>query len=418
MKLTLEQAIGLGLQNSSSLRTKMLTVASAGTDVQAAKSVRYTDVSMSVSYSHLFEQPESFGVYISAQDPVMVEINAQQSVYTFGKIKNGIALAEVGLQSARFDLDEEKRSLIMAIKRGFYGYILAREVLVVQEETFLNKQEALEIALMRFESGLGTELEVLSAESDVENFFPDVLSARNEVDFAILAVIDLLDLDVGEGEFDIVLLGELVPDYHTFKKSELIELALKNNYDVQQYNTGINAARIQQNLAAREKYPNIATYANYLVQSGFNSTTGKNKYTGKNSWSDLLTVGVAVQMPLSALFPWSSQHVNKKKSDFDLESLQTGLRSVEGGIKLAIQNLLLRLEEERAKILSGEKSVAVTKRFLEMSETSFANGLISSTDLKDAHLNLNTAQLGHLSAIFSYNLALYDLYDVIGVDHL
>jgi outer membrane protein TolC len=123
-------------------------------------------------------------------------------------------------------------------------------------------------------------------------------------------------------------------------------------------------------------------------------------------------------MPLSALFPWSSQNVNTKKSEFDLESLQTGLSSVEGGIRLAIQSLLLRLEEEKAKIMSGEKRVSVAKRFFEMSEKSFANGMISSTDLKDAQLNLNAAQLGHLSAIFNYNLALYDLYDAIGVDHL
>jgi outer membrane protein TolC len=248
LELTLEQAIGLGLMNSNSLKTKMFSVASAGADVQVAKSLRYTDVSMSVSYSHLFEQPkiEDAEIFLSAQDPVLIELNAQQSVYTFGKIKSGIALADEGLEGVKFDLEEEKRSLIMAIKRGFYGYILAREVLAVQEETLLNKQEALDIARMRFRAGLGTELEVLSAESDVENFFPEVLSARNEVDFAILAVMDLLEIDDGEGEYDIVLLGELVPDYHTFKKSELIEIALQNNYDIKQYKTGINAAEIQQ----------------------------------------------------------------------------------------------------------------------------------------------------------------------------
>jgi len=49
---------------------------------------------------------------------------------------------------------------------------------------------------------------------------------------------------------------------------------------------------------------------------------------------------------------------------------------------------------------------------------SFENGLISSTDLKDAQLNLNRAQLGYLSAIYNYNLALYDMYDAVGVDHM
>jgi outer membrane protein TolC len=414
LELTLEQAIGLGLKNSSGLKTKMLSLASAGADVQVARASRYTNVSLLTSYSHIFDQ----GMYVAAKDAVVADVSAQQPLYTFGKIITGINLAEEGLNRARIELEEEKRSLIMAIKRGFYGYILAREVLAVQEETLANKKEALDIARMRYDAGLGAEIEVLSAESDVENFLPEVISARNEVDFAILAVIDLLELGEVEGEYDIVLLGELEPEYHTFKKSDLVDLAKKNNFNLQQYRTGINAAKYQKDLASREKYPTIAGFANYSVQSGFDPETGENRFSGSNSWSDFLTVGVTVQMPLSGLFPWSAENAKVKKSEFDLESLQTGLSSVESGITLAIQNILLRLEEEKAKINSGGKRVELARKYLETSKKSFENGLISNTDFKDAQLNLNIAQLGYLSAIYNYNLALYDLYDAVGVDHM
>jgi len=418
IELTLEQAIGLGLKNSSALKTKMLALASAGADVQIARSSRYTDVSVSASYSHISDPPEMEGIYLAAKDDVTVGLSAQQPIYTFGKIKTGIKLAEEGLNRARLELEEEKRALIMAITRAFYGYILAREVLVVQEETLANKREALEVARKRFEAGLGAEIDVMSAESDVESFMPEVISARNEVDFAILAVKDLLEIGEEEGEYDIVLLGELSPDYRTFTKAELVELALENNFDLQQYRTGIHAAEYQNELAVREKYPTIAGFANYTVQSGYDPLTGESKFSGPDSWSDLLTVGVSVQMPLSALFPWSGENAQTKKTQFDLESLKTSLGSIEGGIKLAIQNLLLRLEKEKAKIRSGEKSVELARKYMETSKMSFENGLISSTELKDAQLNLNRAQLGYLSAIYNYNLALYDMYDAVGVDQM
>jgi len=174
INLTLEQAIGLGLKNSSTIRQKMLKMASAGADLQSAKAARYTDISASLSYSHLFEQPKmddtTFdlgqepmtipGMYLSAQDPIMLELSARQPVYTFGKIKTGIQLAEEGMSLARLALEEEKRSLIVKIKRAFYGYILAKEVVSVQEETLANKQEALDIAKKRYEAGLGSELDV------------------------------------------------------------------------------------------------------------------------------------------------------------------------------------------------------------------------------------------------------------------
>jgi len=193
---------------------------------------------------------------------------------------------------------------------------------------------------------------------------------------------------------------------------------MKNNYNILQYRSGINVAEYQKTLAGRAKYPTIAGFANYSVQSGYDSITGENRYTGKGSWTDLLTVGVGLQMPLSALFPWSGENAGAKKAKFDAENLTAGLGSIESGIRLSIQNILLSLEQENAKIASGKKRVEVARKFLATSKESYVNGLISNTRLKDAQLNLNAAQLGYLSAIYNYNMALYDLYDVIGVDRL
>jgi outer membrane protein len=416
LELTLEQAIGLGLKNSSGIKTKALAVASAAADVQSARSSHYTSVTASANYTHLSPPPSLEGFYLAAKDQVTAGLSAQQPIYSFGKINTGVSLSEEGLNAARLDLEEEKRSLIMAIKRAFYGYILARKVLSVQEETLANKQAALDIARKRFEAGLAAEISVASAESDLESFMPQVISARNQVDFAVLAVMDLLELGSQQGEYTIVLKGELVPEYRTFVKSDLVELAQKHNYNLLKYKTGISTAGYQKTLAERAKYPTIAGFADYTVQSGYNPNSGAGDFS--EPWSDLLTVGLSVQMPLSALFPWSGENAKVKKSEFDLEGLQTGLSSVKSGISLTIQNILLRLEEEKAKIASGEKSVELARKYLKISETSFENGLISSTDLKDAQLNLNSAQLGYLSAVYNYKLAVYDLYDAVGVDSL
>ena len=49
-----------------------------------------------------------------------------QSVYTFGKIKNGIKLAEEAVDQAALELAEESRKLVVLIKNAFYGYLLER----------------------------------------------------------------------------------------------------------------------------------------------------------------------------------------------------------------------------------------------------------------------------------------------------
>ncbi len=431
-RLTLEQAIGLGLENSPTIQRKMLSLVSARADIQKAKSAFYPSFSAVATYSHLFDETKSPdvtvdlgagpitipGTFILASDPIVLSADLNQPIYTFGRIKNGVRLAEEGLSLSQLDFEEAKRSLIVDIKRGFYGYILAKEVLKVQEETLQNKEEALEIARKRFEAGVGTELEVLSAESDVENFIPEVISARNKVEFALLAVIDLLGYEEEAEGLTIELIGELSPEYHHLDRKELINLATEQKFSIRQFETNISATEYQRNLMVREKRPTIAGFANYMVQSGFDTATGKNKYTGKDSWEDNLTVGLSFQMPLSALFPWSGENADVRKFEAELESLKTGLNSEQGDIRLNIDNILLRIEEEEAKISSGNKRVELAQKFLESSEKSFTNGLISPTELKDAQLNLNTAQLGYLSAIFNYQMALYDLYDAVGVDQL
>jgi len=428
--LTLEEAIGLGMKNSSTIRAKALAVASARSDVQSAKAAMYPGVSVSASWTHLFDQPktpdmtvdfsmgpvEIPGSYAGPSDPVSLSADITQSIYTFGRISDGLRLAEESLKIARLDLQEEKRSLIVKIQRAFYGYILAKEVVAVQNETLAQKRDALDIAKKRFNAGLCPDYEVLSAESDLESFKPEVISAENEVKFALLAVKDLLGIE-DEGDYDIELIGELKPEYREFDEKQIIEEAIDRSYSVQQIAAQINLADYTRSLKKREKRPTIGGFANYTVKSGYDSTTGENKYWGKDSWDGDLSVGILVQMQLSSLFPWSGENASEKKASFDLEALRTTKGSVESSIRLNIKNTLLKLEKEKAKIGSTLKGVELAEKLFESAQKRYENGLISNTELKDAQIRLNNAKLGYLQSVYNYKSAVFDLEDAVGVDH-
>jgi outer membrane protein TolC len=420
IELTLEEAIRLGLENSSDVKMAEYEALAAQTDVKAAKAGRYPDVGGSASYQHLFEQPQTAGFFLSAKDSVSFSLDAQQPIYTFGRISAGIDLADVGYERALINLESEKQTLVLNIKRAFQGYLLAREALDVQEETLQNKQDALEIARQRFEAGLGTRLDVLRAESDVAGFMPDLISARNQVDLAELTVLDLLDLEVQTEEYrdsgvDVVLVGDLEPRYHQFEIDRLLELAMAENYNLQEFRTGIEAAREELQLNKAQRLPSIAGFGNYSIDSGVNPMTGETDFS---DWSDLLTVGVSVQVPISELFPWSAENAAVDKSEYNIQSLNEGLQSITGSIRLGIRDALLRLEEQRSVITSSEKQVELAREVLATSEESYRNGLITSLELQDAQLNLQAAQLGYLRAVFNYNTVLYDLYDLVGVTEM
>lgn len=427
IRLTLDEAIDLGLLNSTTIKQKLLAVNAARAAVQSSKSSYYPSVSVGANYTHLFKVQKTPditfdsttipGSYVASSDPVSLSADLSQTVYTFGKLKNSVKIAEENLSLTELDFEEEKRHLTVEIKRAFYWVLLANEVLEVQKETMRYKEEALNVARKRFAAGLSPDYEVLTAESDVANFRPVVISAENQVKYAILAVMDLLGIKEEEGEFDIELIGALEPDYYDFIKSELIDMALKNKYEIKEYRKNISLMELTAEITKSGKKPSIAGFVNYTLQSGYDSQTGKPKYWGEDSWEGNLTTGVSVQMPLSALFPWSKENADIVKDTLDIEKLKLGLSSKESDTRLDIVNILLRLEEERSKILAGEKGVELALKLFRSSSERYENGMISSMELQDSQLTLNSAKVGWLQSIYNYKLALFDLMDAVGVDH-
>ncbi|MBN2325469.1 MAG: TolC family protein [Spirochaetes bacterium] len=431
LKLTLEEAIGLGLQNSTTLKAKAVSVHSGRASVKSAEASYYPSVSVSASYTHLFDQPSTSAssidtpmgpmtipaTYVSASDPISLSVDLQQSVFTWGKIDNAVKLAKQGVELSQLDLEEEKRSLIIEIKKAFYGYILAEEVLAVQKETLAHKQEALDVTKKRFAAGLSPEYEVLSAESDVENFKPTVISAQNGLRFTLLAVMDLLGIEGDEG-FDIELVGTLEPEHYEVRKAELIQKAMSNKYEIRQFERNVALQRIQQDITKAQNKPNVGAFVNYTLTSGFDSSTGENKYWGEDSWDGNLTLGILVTMPLSALFPWSRETAEIKKGELDIERMNLQLGSVKSGVRLNVENTVLKIEEEWAKIRSGEKGIELAEKLYDSALARYGNGLISSMELKDAQIGLNNAKLGYLQAVYNHKAALFELMNAVGVDDL
>ncbi len=430
LKLTLEEAIGLGLANSSTLKAKAVSVYSQQAAVKSAEASKYPSVSVTASYAHLFEQPSTSesvmdtpmgpmtipASYVAASDPVSLSVDLQQPVFTWGKINNAVKLAEQGVELAQLDLEEEKRLLIIEIKKAFYGYILAKEVLAVQEETFAHKKEALDVAKRRFAAGLSPEYEVLSAESDVENFKPTVISAQNGLKFTLLAVMDLLGIE-GDGEFDIELVGTLEPAYYEVRKAELIKKAMSNKYEIRQFDRNLSLQRIQQEITKAQNKPTVGAFANYTLSSGFDTSTGENKYWGEDSWDGNLTVGISVVMPLSALF-WGREIADIKKGELDIEGMNLQFGALKSGIRLNVENTVLMIQEEWAKIGSGKKGMELAQKLYDSALARYGNGLITSMALKDAQIGLNSAKLGYLQAVYNHKRALFDLMNAVGADDL
>ena len=417
-RFTLEQAIAYGLENSSSIKSKALAMETARQDLAAARSGYYPALSASASWNHLFEQPfQEFPglgkIYLSGADPLSLSANLSQTLYTFGKLKAGVELAEEGVALAALDLAEETRKTVVLIKKAYYAYLLSNEVLAINEQTLGRKQDALEVAQKRYAAGLVADYEVLRAESDLESYRATVISSRNAVHIALLNVRNALGIQ--EEEFGFELLGSLEPLQVKLERKGLLELALARKYELLSFRKGMDAAAAQERLNRSLNKPTLAGFVAYQLQSGFDVATGANEYFSADAWEGSLSAGLSLSVPVSAFLPWSKESAAIRKSALQLENLKLQYLSLESGIRIAVESSLLNVAEQEVKIASGRKSVELAQRLYESAEQQYLSGYISSVDLKDAQLGLNGAQLAYAQAIFGYNQNILELMDLVGV---
>ncbi len=412
-RFTLQEAIGYGVQNSTSIRSKALALEAAKQDLAAAHAAYYPSLSAGLTYTHLAPQPQSMGFYLAASDPLGLSANLNQSIYTFGKLKSAVKLAEQAVAQAVLDLQEETRRTVVLIKRAFYGYLLALEVQRINRETLGRKEEALEVARLRYNAGQVADYEVLRAESDLENFRATVIGSDNAVQIALLNVRNALGIQ--EESFQFQLLGALEPLVFEPDRAALLARALEAKYELASFRGSQGLAAAQAQLNHSLALPTLAGFVGYSLDSGMYGS-GKNAWFDATRWTYQWTAGLSFSVPVSALFPWSKESASLRKSALQQENLKIQYSSLESGVRIALESAILSIAEQQARIASGRKSVTLAQRLYESADAQYRSGYISSTDLKDAQLGLNGAQLALAQAVFAYNQDVLDLMDVVGMD--
>ena len=203
-------------------------------------------------------------------------------------------LAEEAVAQATLDLEEETRKTVVLIKRAFYGYLLALEVQGINRETLGRKQEALEVARLRYNAGQVADYEVLRAESDLESYRATVIGSDNAVQVALLNVRGALG--IREEDFEFQLVGALEPLAFQLDRPALLARALERKYELASFRKGMDLLAAQEALNRSLALPTLAGFVGYSLASGVDAA-GKNDYFNAEAWDGNVERGAFLQRP-------------------------------------------------------------------------------------------------------------------------
>jgi outer membrane protein TolC len=222
-----------------------------------------------------------------------VELKATQTLFAGGGIQASVHNAKLVREAAVFDLQTTIDAALLDVRTKFYGVLLAREKVRVQEQNIELFQGQLKDSSNQFQAGAVSNFEVLRARVSLANAQPDLITARNDARVAIEQLRQSLGAPAASG-----LGAGAIPDVqgtldYTAQEFEL-EAALASAHEHRPELLRLDKladAGEQSVVGARSTYyPNVGLYGGYewggvgLAQGG--SFSGNGWLVGAQaSWS-------------------------------------------------------------------------------------------------------------------------------------
>jgi outer membrane protein TolC len=329
-------------------------------------------------------------------------LNFTLPLFTGGRLTSGYQSAKLGYMSSQESARQTTNETVLNVKRGYYNYLLAKQLVGVTEEALNLAERTLENVKDMFEAGMSSRLDLLRVEVRVANLRPPVIQARNNVALAELSLKTLLGLDVAQ-PVDVV--GEMTYVPVDINLDESIAKALQNRPELSQIQYQKQIAGEMVKIARADYMPTIALSGNY------NTWADKFVFV-RNTWQNFYGFNLVLSIPLFNGLQTPAKIAESKALVRELEFTQKGLVN---NIKFEVQAAYLNLNNAIESFLSQGKNIDAAQESVRVAELNYAEGLITITDLGAAQVALSEARINYLRAIYEYEVSLAQLEKAVGL---
>jgi outer membrane protein TolC len=319
-------------------------------------------------------------------------VNAQ-SWYRISAAKKGVALV-------RLSLEQIRQQLLLGVAQAYFMALMSKELIELHKASIESAGHHLEVAQAKLEAGTGLRIDVIRAETDLDNGRQELLSARLALDNArdaigVLTGVKGLPMPVEAPSMSSPEGGD----------EELVRRALARRPDLKVKENTVDLARTQLDGAWMQFLPTLG--AGWQLTYQF-TKPGDMGSQDRSRWAAMFTLTV----PIYNHFRYG-----------DLDAKRAALRQAMIQNEDAATNASKEVREKRRNYLTAlasveiaERSAALTKEALTLAEASYNAGTGSSLDVTDARRTVLSANVNLAAKHLQAEVALLGLLAVIGED--
>src|SRR5437667_7923612 len=223
----------------------------------------------SLSSSGLYDKRQTQSETNLRQEDYNAILRLEQNLYTGGAVTSQVAIAQLNVAKANYELQEIANRVTMDVRVAFNELLLNRAKIRVREDSVRVLEEELKSQQERLSAGIVGTLNVRRAEVALANERPELINAQTQLKNSYLRLAELFGIDVrpaaGAAPFEVV--GEL--QYHPNHPdlNDCLARAETNRPVIKARQKDIQIEDRQYTLDQSELRPHVQAFSGYEVYS-------------------------------------------------------------------------------------------------------------------------------------------------------
>jgi outer membrane protein len=406
--LTLDECIGLALENSKALHASSLRVESAEAKVKEINAARLPSLRLGASYTRLseippfeitlpaflFPKPMKFEVSPVFLDNYNLRLSFVQPLFTGFRLKSGEEAARWGAQASEEDYGRDRAELVFAVKSAYWNLFKARAVAGIVAENVEQVRRHLQDVENLFGNGLLTRNEVLRVKVQLSQVEMLRVEADNAVELASLWLNNVIGIPLEEkitipAEAGEIGLSTPTPSDPT-TCDEWVARALGNRPELKAMDYRVRAAESGLAIARSSWYPQVFFAGNYTF-----ARPNPRILPSKDRFYDTWDFSISVSMDL---WNWGMTSYQTAQAKAQIAQAQDGLSQVRDGVIIEVRTGWLALETAERKAAVAAEAVLQADENLRVTLDRFKDGVALNADVLDAEVALLQAKTAQAQA--------------------
>ena len=311
---------------------------------------------------------------------------------------------ELALEKSR----ESRNSMVNQTTKAYFQLLLAQDSYDVLKKSYDFSVENYNVVKAKFEQGKVSEYDKISAEVQMRNMKPSVVSAENAVNLAMLQLKVLLGISDAELQIEIKdNLKNYEADVAAFDGQMLV--SLKENSTLKQLDFNERLLHSSLKVQNASFMPTLALSYQYQYQSISNADFRLGNY----NWSPSSTLALSLSVPLYR----ASNFTKVKSTRIQLEQLTENRINTERQLQMQATSYQDNMEASAEQLTSNKESVAQAEKGRLIAQKRYEIGKGTILELNSSEVALTQSQLTYNQSIYDYLVAKADLDYLMGKDY-